>query len=104
MRGNVVYPTTIRYESGRSLKHYINGAGGFERRANRKQTYVVYANGAVNKTKSILGIRNFPTVEPGAEVIVPTKGPRVPLRLGDLVGVTTALATLVLVISQLNLQ
>lgn len=104
MRGNVVYPTTIRYESGRSLKHYINGAGGFERRANRKQTYVVYANGAVNKTKGILGIRNFPNVEPGAEVIVPTKGPKVPLRLGDLVGVTTALATLVLVISQLNSQ
>lgn len=104
MRGNVVYPTTIRYESGRSLKHYINGAGGFERRANRKQTYVVYANGAVNKTRSILGIRNYPNVEAGAEVIVPTKGPRVPLRLGDLVGVTTALATLVLVISQLNSQ
>lgn len=104
MRGNVVYPTTIRYESGRSLKHYINGAGGFERRANRKQTYVVYANGAVNKTKGILGIRNFPNVEPGAEVIVPTKGPRVPLRLGDLVGVTTALATLVLVITQINSQ
>lgn len=104
MRGNVVYPTTIRFESGRSLKHYINGAGGFERRANRKQTYVVYANGAVNKTKSVLGIRSYPTVEPGAEVIVPTKGPRMPLRLGDLVGVTTALATLVLVISQLNSQ
>lgn len=104
MRGSVVYPTTIRYESGRSFKHYINGAGGFESRANRKQTYVVYANGAVNKTKSILGMRSFPTVEPGAEVIVPTKGPRVPLRLGDLVGVTTALATLVLVISQLNSQ
>jgi len=104
MRGNVVYPTTIRYESGRSLKHYINGAGGFETRANRKQTYVVYANGAVNKTRSILGIRNYPNVEAGAEVVVPTKGPRVPLRLGDLVGVTTALATLVLVISQLNSQ
>ncbi len=104
MRGNVVYPTTIRYESGRSLKHYINGAGGFERRANRKQTYVVYANGAVNKTKGILGIRNYPNVEPGAEVIVPTKGPKVPLRLGDLVGVTTALATLVLVITQINSQ
>lgn len=104
MRGNVVYPTTIRYESGRSLKHYINGSGGFERRANRKQTYVVYANGAVNKTRSILGIRNYPNVEPGAEVIVPTKGPRIPLRLGDLVGVTTGLATLVLVISQLNSQ
>jgi protein involved in polysaccharide export with SLBB domain len=102
MRGDVVYPTTMRHESGRSLKHYINGAGGFERRANRKQTYVVYANGAVKRTKGFLGIRNYPPVEPGAEVIVPTKGPKVPLRLGDVVGITTGLATLALVVSQIN--
>ncbi len=102
MRGDVVYPTTLRHESGRSLKHYINGAGGFERRANRKQTYVVYANGAVKRTKGFLGIRNYPPVEPGAEVIVPTKGPRVPLRLGEVVGITTGLATLGLVMSQIN--
>lgn len=104
MRGDVVYPTTLRHESGRSLKHYINGAGGFERRANRKQTYVVYANGAVKRTKGFLGIRNYPPVEPGAEVIVPTKGPKVPLRLGEIVGITTGLATLGLVISQINWQ
>lgn len=102
MRGDVVYPTTLRHESGRSLKHYINGAGGFERRANRKQTYVVYANGAVKRTKGFLGIRNYPPVEPGAEVIVPTKGPKIPLRLGEVVGITTGLATLGLVISQIN--
>ncbi len=102
MRGDVVYPTTLRHESGRSLKHYINGAGGFERRANRKQTYVVYANGAVKRTKGFLGIRNYPPIEPGAEVIVPTKGPKTPLRLGEVVGITTGLATLGLVISQIN--
>ena len=85
MRGDVVYPTTLRHENGRSLKHYINGAGGFERRANRKQTYVVYANGAVKRTKGFLGIRSYP-----------------PLRLGDVVGVTTGLATLALVLSQIN--
>ncbi len=102
MRGDVVYPTTLRHESNRSLKHYINGAGGFERRANKKQTYVVYANGAVKRTKGFLGIRNFPPVEPGAEVIVPTKGPKVPLRLGEIVGITTGLATMALVLSQIN--
>jgi protein involved in polysaccharide export with SLBB domain len=102
MRGDLVYPTTLRHESGRSLKHYINNAGGFDRRANRKQTYVVYANGAVKRTKGFFGIRNYPSVEPGAEVIVPTKGPRVPLRLGEVVGITTGLATLGLVISQIN--
>ena len=102
MRGDVVYPTTLRHEIGRGLKYYINGAGGFERRANRKQTYVVYANGAVKRTKGFLGVRNYPPVEPGAEVIVPTKGPRIPLRLGDVVGITTGLATLALVLSQID--
>jgi protein involved in polysaccharide export with SLBB domain len=102
MRGDLVYPTTLRHESGRTLKHYINGAGGFDRRANRKQTYVVYANGAVKRTKGFLGIHHYPPIEPGAEVIVPTKGPRVPLRLGDVVGITTGLATLGLVVSQIN--
>ena len=104
MRGDVVYPTTIRHQQGKGLKHYINSAGGFERRANRKQTYVVYANGAVKRTKGFMGIRSYPSVEPGAEVIVPTKGPKVPLRLGEIVGITTGLATLALVVSQINWQ
>ena len=104
MRGDVVYPTTLRHEQGRSLRFYINGAGGFDRRANRKQTYVVYANGAVKRTKGFFGVRSFPVVEPGAEVIIPSKGPKIPIRLGELVGVTTGLATLALVLSQINQQ
>lgn len=104
MRGDVVYPTTLRHEQGRGLRFYINSAGGFDRRANRKQTYVVYANGAVKRTKGLFGVRSYPAVEPGAEVIIPSKGPKSPLRLGDLVGVTTGLATLALVLSQINLQ
>ncbi len=104
LRGDVVYPTTLRHEQGRGLRYYINGAGGFDRRANRKQTYVVYANGAVKRTKGVLGIRSYPLVEPGAEVIIPSKGPKTPLRVGELVGVTTGLATLALVLSQINQQ
>ena len=104
MRGDVVYPTTLRHELGRGFTYYINGAGGFDRRANRKQTYVVYANGAVKRTKGFLGIRSYPAIEPGAEVIVPSKGPKTPFRVGELVGITTGLATLALVISQINLQ
>lgn len=102
IRGDVVYPTTLRYEERKGLKYYINGAGGFDRWANRKLTFVVYANGAIKRSHSVFGIRSFPSVEPGAEVIIPTKGPRIPLRLGDVVGVTTGLATIALVLSQIN--
>ncbi len=104
MRGDVVYPTTLRHEQGKGLKYYINSAGGFERRANKRMTYAVYANGAVKRTHGFLGMRVYPNVEPGAEVIVPSRGPKIPFRVGDVVGVTTGLATLVLVLSQINLN
>lgn len=102
MRGDVVYPATVRFEKDRGMKYYINRAGGFDIRANRKRTYVVYANGEVARTKSFLGLRSYPSVRPGSEIIIPTKGPRVPVRPGELVGIATGLATLVLVITQIN--
>lgn len=102
MRGDVVYPATVRFEKDRGMKYYINRAGGFDIRANRKRTYIVYANGEVARTKSLMGLRSYPTVKPGSEVIVPTKGPRVPVRPGELVGIATGLATLVLVITQIT--
>ncbi|WP_291787504.1 SLBB domain-containing protein [Cecembia sp.] len=104
LRGDVVYPATVRFEKERGMKYYINRAGGFDIRANRKRTYIVYANGEVARTKSFLGLRTYPSMRPGSEVIVPTKGPRVPIRPGELVGLVTGLATLVLVITQINPQ
>lgn len=102
MRGDVVYPTTVRYENLKGLRHYINKAGGFDSRANKKRTYVVYANGEVSRTRSFLGLRAYPKVEPGAEIFVPTKGPKAILRPGEVIGLTTGLATLALIISQLS--
>lgn len=102
LRGDVVYPATVRFEKEKGMKYYINRAGGFDIRANRKRTYIVYANGEVARTKSFLGMRAYPSVRPGSEVIVPTKGPRVPIRPGELVGLATGLATLVLVVTQIN--
>ena len=102
LRGDVVYPATVRYEKERGMKYYVNRAGGYDIRANRKRTYVVYANGEVARTKGFLGIRSYPSIEPGAEVIVPSKGPRLPVRPGEIIGITTGIATLALIITQLN--
>jgi protein involved in polysaccharide export with SLBB domain len=102
LRGDVVYPATVRFEKDKGMKYYIDRAGGFDIRANRKRSYIVYANGQVARTKSFMGIRSYPSVSPGSEVIVPTKGPRAPIRPSEFVGIATALATLVLVITQIN--
>ncbi len=101
LRGDVIYPTTVRYENFRSMAYYINRAGGFDNRAKRRRTYVVYANGEVARTKNYLLFNAYPKVEPGAEIIVPTKGPRIPIRPGELVGLTTGLATIALLLTQI---
>ncbi|MFC4871106.1 SLBB domain-containing protein [Negadavirga shengliensis] len=101
LRGDVIYPTTVRYENFRGIHYYINRAGGFDNRAKRKRTYVVYANGEVSRTKNFVVFNIYPKIEPGSEIIVPTKGPKVPIRPGDLVGITTGVATIALLITQI---
>lgn len=102
LRGRVLYPTTVVYESNRNLKHFIHLAGGFGNRAQRKNTYVIYANGSVAKTKRFLFFKAYPQVSPGAEIIVPTKPPKLPIAISEVVGITSGLATLALLISQIN--
>ncbi len=56
----LLYPTTVRYKENKSLKHFINSAGGFDLKAKRSGTYVVYANGDVSRTKQFLFFNFFP--------------------------------------------
>lgn len=102
LRGKLLYPTTVRYEEGKSLKHYINSAGGFDNRAKRNGTYVVYANGEVARTKRFLFFKFYPKAERGAEIIVPARPLKIPLRIQDVVAVTSGLATLALIVSQIS--
>ena len=104
LRGKLLYPTTSRFVNGRSLKYYINNAGGFDYRAKRKGTYVVYANGEVARTRSFLFFKFHPKAAPGSEIIVPTKPLKIPIRLQDIIGITSGLATLALVINQISLN
>src|SRR5690606_21071308 len=102
LRGEVIYPTTVRHEPARPMSFYINRAGGFDNRAKKRRTYVVYANGEVARTKNFLFFKSYPAVEPGAEIIVPSKGPKIPFMPGEIIGITTGLATLVLILTQID--
>ncbi len=101
LRGRVLFPNTVRFESGKSLKYFIDKAGGFDTRAKKSSTYVVYANGEVARTKSFLFFRSYPSIEPGSEVIVPVKPIKIPLAPSDLIGLSTGLATLALLVTQI---
>ena len=91
--GKVLYPNTIGFESSKGLKYYINEAGGFNNRAKRKHTYVVYANGNAAKTNSFLGIKFYPKIAPGTEIIVSEKPIKVGVNTGDIIAISTSLIT-----------
>jgi hypothetical protein len=63
---------------------------------------VVYANGEVARTTGFLFFKNYPKVKSGADVIVPVKTPKIPLRPGEVASLTTGLAALIAVISQVT--
>ncbi|HEY9117517.1 MAG TPA: SLBB domain-containing protein, partial [Roseivirga sp.] len=102
LRGKLIYPTTSRYVDGKALKYYINNAGGFDVRAKKKGTYVVYANGEVARTKSFLFFKFYPKPAPGSEIIVPTRPVSLPIRVQDVLALTSSLATLALLVNQLS--
>ena len=102
LRGELLYPTTVRFLNGKSLKYYIDSSGGFDSKAKRSGTYVVYANGDVARTKRFLLFNIYPKAEPGCEVIVPKKALKNPIAANQLLNFTTGLATLILAINQIN--
>lgn len=64
--GDVNTPNTVAFEEGKGYKYYIGQAGGFGDRAKKKSAYIVYQNGTMAMAKK-------GKIEPGCEVIVPTK-------------------------------
>lgn len=96
MQGEVLYPTSTRYLAGMPFKHYISESGGFTDLSARKRSYIVYANGSVDRTRKLLGLFNvYPKVEPGSEIVVP----RLNIRQGASQQVIQTIATVTGVIT-----
>ena len=97
INGNVMYPNTVAYSDGKKYKWYVNQAGGFGSRAKKSRTFVVYQNGTVSKAKKA-------RIEPGCEIIVPSKTTTPSQVIGQVGAVGTSMATLLtLLISVINL-
>ena len=67
--GDVMYPNTVSYVKGKGLQYYIEQAGDYGQSAKKKRAYIVYMNGQVKKASKYKN--NL--IEPGCEIIVPTK-------------------------------
>lgn len=93
--GEVLRPTNIVYSPNKSMKQYINGAGGFTYSANKKSAYIQYANGSVDAGSKFLFFNNYPVVKPGAEIFVPKRAPREKFGVAGIAAVSAALSGLI---------
>ncbi|UBM57633.1 SLBB domain-containing protein [Marinilongibacter aquaticus] len=92
--GQVLSPTSVAYDPSFSFSDYIAQAGGYTDSAFVKRTFVRYANGLSNKTRTFLGVKNFPEVKEGMEIIVPEKKKHV-WSTSERIAVVTALVSMV---------
>ena len=98
LSGALLFPITVRYDNTYTFGKYISMSGGFADNAKKKKTYVIYANGSVDKTGSFMGIKNYPDVAPGAEIVVPQKQRKEKMTTGEIIGISSALASMSLII------
>ena len=92
INGNVMFPNTVAFSTGKSWKWYVNQGGGFGAHSKKSRTFIVYANGMVSKASK-------GKVEPGCEIIVPSRTTTPQETLSTITGMATSLATMVTMIA-----
>ena len=101
--GMVLKPSLVQYKEGLSLRKYIFKSGGFAETAKKTKIYVSYANGDIKTVKRFLFIKRYPKLAPGATIFVPAKPVKEKMSTGELLGITTSIATLgILIKTMLN--
>ena len=92
IQGEVLYPNTVNYISGKSVSYYINQAGGYNNKARRSKVYVIYMNGTVDSG-------SFAKVEPGCVIVVPAKNEKNKMTTAELLSVGTTTASITTMIA-----
>lgn len=92
IQGEVLYPNTVHFISGKPVRYYVRQAGGFSTRARRAKTYVIYMNGTVS-------VGAGAKLEPGCEIIVPARSDKDRLTTGEWLGIGTTAASITTMIA-----
>ncbi|MBR0310684.1 MAG: SLBB domain-containing protein [Paludibacteraceae bacterium] len=95
INGEVLYPNTVSYIKGKNASYYIDQAGGYSNNARRSKAYIIYANGKVHPT---FGGK----IQPGCEIVVPSKPERAPASAAQWVSIASASASLASVAATLT--
>ncbi|MGN0201738.1 MAG: SLBB domain-containing protein [Candidatus Cryptobacteroides sp.] len=97
IQGDVLFPNTVSYIPGKRISYYINEAGGFGEQARKRKVYVVYMNGNVSAGRNS-------KVEPGCEIVVPSRPARKGLSAGEMISLGTSTASFAaMIVSLVNL-
>lgn len=100
INGEVMYSNTTPYVKGKNLSYYIDKAGGYSQKAKKNKAYVVYMNGSVSKARR----HSSKLLQPGCEIIVPSKVKREGLSTAEILSLGSTSASLAtVVLALLNL-
>jgi len=102
--GAVLLTTQVPYSKNNSFGNYITAAGGYSADAIKRKAYIVYANGEAARSSKFLFFTTRPKVKPGSEIIVPKKAEGKKVSTGELIGISSSIASLAgLIIALLRL-
>lgn len=96
VNGAVMMPNTVSYMEGENVNYYLNQAGGYSDNAKKSKKFIVYMNGQVTKVKG----NGRKQIEPGCEIIVPSKAKK-RANMGNILGYATSFSSLGLMIASL---
>ena len=89
-------PNTVSYIEGKNINYYINQSGGYSENAKKSKKFIVYMNGQVTKVKG----SGKKQIEPGCEIIVPSKAKK-KANISNILGFATTLGVMVASIANL---
>lgn len=97
--GEILNPIALAYQPGKNVRFYIDRAGGFSSNAQKGKVYVINSDGTTRVTRSFI-VRNYPDVEQGAQIVVPTKPVR-ETNTAQWLGIASTMSSLTIAIATL---
>ena len=96
INGAVMVPNTVSYSEGKNIDYYLNQAGGYSDNAKKSKKFIVYMNGEVTRVKG----NAKKQIEPGCEIIVPSKSKK-RTNVGEILGYATSFSSLGMMIASI---
>ena len=88
--GEVMYPNSMNYQKGETLKFYIDHTGGYTNNARKSRVYVIYMNGSVERIKK----HSAKAIQPGCEIVIPSKQKKSKMTTAEIMALGTSASSI----------